>query len=83
MTERDSRRQAGSQFHHRDGLDDRTWAFNAANAASLGAFPFGLNDGTPVLSPAEMPTESGFPRAGHHVAIKSFYIINYEAATFR
>jgi hypothetical protein len=55
VTERDSRRQAGNQSHHDNGLDDGTWAFNAANAASLGAFPFDLNDGTPVLSPAQTP----------------------------
>jgi hypothetical protein len=55
MAERDNRRQTGNQLFQQDGQDDATWGFNAANAASLGAFPFDLNGGTPVLPPAAKP----------------------------
>ncbi len=51
MTERENWRQAGDNARPQDGLDDGTWAFYAADAASLGAFLFDLNTGTPVIPP--------------------------------
>jgi hypothetical protein len=51
MTERHNWLQAGNQLYHQGGLDDGTWAFDAANAASFDASSFNLNSGTPVISP--------------------------------
>ena len=53
MTEREHRQPGGNNSRTPDGGDDGTWALNAANAASLGVFPFDLNDGIAVIPPGQ------------------------------